>query len=77
MKTVLNYIKVAIFWLFNPSKRPFRDMNGKVIDDWRRRKHIKETKKYLDEHKLKGSSPRCYKIEAKGKVVLKKQERKL
>lgn len=72
---MFNWLKKLIFWFWNPSRRPFRDNTGKIIDDWKRRKHIKETKLGIKNGDivLAGSSPRRYSLEKKGKITVSKQ----
>jgi len=70
---MLDFIKKVLFYFYNPKVLTIRDSKGKIIDDVRRKRHIKHITKKIEnkEIKLEGSSPRCYKILAKGKVVLK------
>ena len=69
---MIDWIKRLIFWFHNPG---VRDSKGKIIDDRKRRKHSKmiANKIKSGEITLKGESPRCYKVESKSKVSLKRR----
>lgn len=67
----MDWIKKIVFWFYNPG---VRDSSGKIIDDRKRRKHSKLIAEKIKsgEIKLKGDSPRCYEIETKSKIILKR-----
>ena len=82
---MLNFIKKTVFWLWNSKTKPFRDSNGRVIDDWRRRRHSKKIQAKLDSGELrrpgyygtdvkykKGESSKCFTVETKTSVGVKR-----
>jgi hypothetical protein len=71
---VVDFFKRKIFYFSNSKGR--QDKNGKVIDDRKRRKHIKETEKKIKSGNIiipenKGDKPRCYKVISKNSFKLK------
>lgn len=76
---IFDWFKRKIFYFRNNKAR--QDKTGKVIDDWKRRKHIKETEKKIELGEIvipenKGDKPRCYKVISKNNFMLKKSGEK-
>ena len=71
---IFNFFKCKIFYFRNNKAR--QDKTGKVIDDWKRRRHIKETQRKIDSGEItipenKGDKPRCYQVISKNTFRLK------
>jgi hypothetical protein len=71
---IFDWFKRKIFYFRNNKAR--QDKNGKIIDDWKRRKHIKETERKIKSGEIiipenKGDNPRCYQVMSKSEFRLK------
>lgn len=69
----MDWLKKIIFYFWNPRSILARDTTGKVIPDWKRRKHSKKLQAKIDSSEIKlGDKPRCLKREVKGRVSVVK-----
>lgn len=82
---MINFIKKILFWFWNSKTNPVRDKTGKVIDDIRRRRHSKKIQKKLESGELKrpgkhgkdviykkGEPPKCFTVETKTRIGVKR-----
>jgi len=75
MTKILNFIFGLIFGLWNPKTK--RDVNGKIIDDFKRKRESKKLKKQIASGEIKlppkeGDKPRCYKVRKDGQIIVTK-----
>ena len=67
-------MNILIRWfgkLWNPQRLLLRDENGKVIDDWQRRRHSANIEKKPDFKKRK--EPVCYQVDRNGSTAFVKR----
>ena len=75
MTKFLDFILKILFGIWNP--RDKTDSTGKIIDDFKRKKHSRDLKKKIKSGEItlperKGDKPRCYKVRKDGQIIVTK-----